>query len=67
MSVEDRLAMLARKHAELEDDIRDEEKRPQPDPTLIRHYKKQKLRIKEEMETIRSRRLTQASAPLPTT
>lgn len=69
MSVEDRLAMLVRKHAELEDDIRDEEKRPQPDPTLIRHYKKQKLRIKEEMETIRSKHLSKAetATPLPTT
>ena len=59
MSIEARLAMLAQKHAELDADIQEEEKRPQPDPTLIRHYKRQKLRIKEEMETIRSRRVAE--------
>jgi hypothetical protein len=59
MPIEARLAMLAQKHAELDEDIHDEETRPQPDPTLLRHYKRQKLRIKEEMETIRSRRVTE--------
>ena len=59
MPIEARLAMLSQKHAELDKDIHEEESRPQPDPTLIRHYKRQKLRIKEEMETIKSRRVAE--------
>jgi len=43
------LSALKSRHADLDEKIADEERRPSPDATLVAQMKKQKLRIKEEM------------------
>ncbi len=52
MSVETRLAALRAKHAELEAAIAAENNRPLPNSTLLTDLKRQKLRIKEEIERL---------------
>ena len=49
MSVEEHIASLKSKHAELEHLLDDENHRPHPDEALISDIKKQKLRIKDEL------------------
>lgn len=46
------LASLSAKHAQLESQISQEVQRPMPDTMLLAQLKKQKLRVKEEMEQI---------------
>ncbi|MEO1220263.1 MAG: DUF465 domain-containing protein [Pseudomonadota bacterium] len=41
---------LQTKHAGLEDRLRDEMARPAPDAAAVQSIKRQKLRLKEEME-----------------
>ena len=43
---------LRKRHAELDVKIAEEELHPQPDGTKISAYKKEKLRIKDELEAI---------------
>lgn len=50
MSVEDRVESLRAKHARLESQIDEEAHRPLPDSMLISQLKKEKLRIKDEIE-----------------
>lgn len=50
MSVEDRVESLRAKHARLESQIDEETHRPLPDSILISQLKKEKLRIKDEIE-----------------
>jgi len=50
--LEKHLNALKSKHAELDMLIAEEEKRPQPNDMQIQEYKKQKLKIKQEIEEI---------------
>ena len=50
MGQDARLDTLREKHAELEHRIEEEENRPLPDNTVVHSLKKQKLRIKDELE-----------------
>jgi hypothetical protein len=49
MSVEEHIAALKSKHAELESQLDSENHRPHPDQSVINDIKKQKLRIKDEL------------------
>ena len=49
MAMDDRIESLRSKHAELEQQITQENTRPHPDDNLIHDLKKQKLRIKDEL------------------
>ena len=52
MSIEKNLEELKAKHEALDIEIEQEGNRPLPDQTLISTLKKQKLKIKEEIEQI---------------
>ena len=49
MGVDDHVAALKTRHAELEEILEEESTRPHPDQTVIAGLKKQKLRIKDEL------------------
>ncbi len=53
MAVEARIAELTHRHAKLEKDLTIELGHPSSDDTSITHLKRQKLRIKEEIERLR--------------
>lgn len=53
MSEDARLETIRRRHAELEEEISEELKRPRPDFTVLTGFKVDKLRLKEQMEGIR--------------
>ncbi|HEY2050331.1 MAG TPA: DUF465 domain-containing protein [Caulobacteraceae bacterium] len=55
MAIEARLRELGMKHQTLERAIQDEISRPASDALRIRELKRQKLRLKEEMESLRTR------------
>jgi hypothetical protein len=55
MAIEARLRELGVRHQTLERAIEDEVGRPAADTVRVRELKRQKLRLKEEMETLRSR------------
>ncbi|HEX4739809.1 MAG TPA: DUF465 domain-containing protein [Caulobacteraceae bacterium] len=55
MAIEARLRELGMKHQTLERAIQDEISRPAADAIRIRELKRQKLRLKEEMESLRTR------------
>ncbi|HSZ52454.1 MAG TPA: DUF465 domain-containing protein [Caulobacteraceae bacterium] len=55
MAIEARLRELGMKHQTLERAIQDEVSRPAADAIRIRELKRQKLRLKEEMESLRTR------------
>ncbi|HBT42638.1 MAG: YdcH family protein [Alphaproteobacteria bacterium] len=55
MSLEQRLEALKVRHSTLEDLINQESSRPLPDDIEIHALKKEKLRIKDEMEGIATR------------
>ena len=50
--IQNRLAALKAKHTELDALIEQENSYPKPDDTKIHEYKKQKLKVKEEIEEI---------------
>lgn len=52
-----RLRSLQERHAALEARISDEGGRPRPDTDALSRLKLEKLRLKEEMEKLRGRRL----------
>jgi hypothetical protein len=54
MSLNTRLDALKERHASLETRIFDEDHRPQPDTDALMRLKLEKLRLKEEMERIRT-------------
>jgi hypothetical protein len=54
MSLQARLESLKERHAGLEMRITDEDRRPRPNDTALSRLKVQKLRVKEEMERLRS-------------
>ncbi len=55
MAIEARLRELGVRHQTLERAIEDEVGRPAADAVRVRELKLQKLRLKEEIETLRSR------------
>lgn len=52
MSLQDRIESLKAKHAALENAIETERRRPLPDPSHLSDLKRQKLRIKDEIESM---------------
>jgi hypothetical protein len=55
MAIEARIRELDLRHQTLERAIQDEAKRPAADALRLKELKRQKLRLKEEMETLRTR------------
>ncbi|MFO1015403.1 MAG: DUF465 domain-containing protein [Caulobacteraceae bacterium] len=55
MAVEARIRELGNRHQTLERAIEEEMSRPSSDTTRLRELKRQKLRLKEEMEVLRGR------------
>ncbi|MCI3131876.1 YdcH family protein [Phenylobacterium aquaticum] len=55
MAVEARIRQLGSRHENLDKAIRDEMSRPAFDDVRLRELKRQKLKLKEEMEALRSR------------
>lgn len=49
MSVEERVASLKARHAELEEALKRENNRPMPDQAALAELKKRKLQIKDEL------------------
>ena len=54
MTVQARLDALKERHAALESRITDEDQRPRPDSETLTRLKIEKLRVKEEMERLRT-------------
>jgi hypothetical protein len=54
MSLQARLEALQERHASLETRIFEEDNRPRPDSDALTRMKLEKLRVKEEMEKLRS-------------
>jgi hypothetical protein len=54
MSLQSHLDALKQRHASLEMRIADEDQRPRPDSDALARLKLEKLRIKEEMERLRT-------------
>ena len=54
MSLQSRLESLKTRHADLETRISEEDHRPRPDADVMSRLKLEKLRLKEEMERVRS-------------
>ena len=55
MAVEARIRELGSRHQSLEDAIQDELRRPGGDDIRLQELKRQKLRLKEEMEALRGK------------
>jgi len=55
MAVEARIRELGSRHHALDEAIHDEMMRPVADEVRLKELKRQKLRLKEEMENLRSR------------
>jgi len=55
MSLQSRLFTLSERHAALELRIAEEKGRPRPDETALAKLKREKLRLKEEMERLKDR------------
>jgi len=53
MSVQSRLSALKERHASLEMRIAEEDQRPLPDSETLGRLKREKLRVKEEMERLK--------------
>ncbi|HLY89994.1 MAG TPA: YdcH family protein [Acetobacteraceae bacterium] len=54
MNLQARLDALKERHAALEMRILDEDQRPRPDSDALMRLKLEKLRVKEEMERLRT-------------
>ena len=54
MSLQSRIESLKGRHASLESRIFDEDNRPKPDGEALARLKVEKLRLKEELERLRS-------------
>ncbi len=54
MTLDTRLDSLKERHASLELRIADEDQRPRPDTDTLTRLKVEKLRVKEEIERLRS-------------
>ena len=65
MSMESRMQALKGRHATLEARIADEDLRPRPDDLMLGRLKREKLRLKEELDRLRSRPSTSVEATQP--
>jgi hypothetical protein len=54
MSLDARIASLEDRHAALERRILDEDRRPLPDGQALSRLKREKLKLKEEMERLKA-------------
>ncbi len=54
MTLQTQLESLQERHASLETRIADEDQRPRPDTDVLMRLKVEKLRVKEEIERLRS-------------
>lgn len=54
MGLESHIQELADKHHKLDEQIHDEQLRPLPDDLMLAELKKRKLRLKEEIERLRT-------------
>lgn len=54
MSLQSRIESLKTRHASLESRITDEDHRPRPDSETLARLKLEKLRLKEEMDRLRT-------------
>ena len=54
MSLQSRIESLKTRHASLESRITDEDHRPRPDSDALAKLKLEKLRLKEEMDRLRT-------------
>jgi hypothetical protein len=54
MNLQPRIESLKQRHASLEARIADEDQRPRPDSEVLMRLKIEKLRVKEEMERLRT-------------
>jgi hypothetical protein len=52
MSLQSRISALKDRHASLETQIAEEDQRPRPDADTLVRLKREKLRVKEEMERL---------------
>ncbi|MFA5123431.1 YdcH family protein [Zavarzinia sp.] len=52
MSLQARTASLSQRHASIDRELTAEEHRPMPDPSIIAKLKREKLRIKDELNRI---------------
>ncbi|WP_397419361.1 YdcH family protein [Phenylobacterium sp.] len=55
MALDARIRELGSRHQSLEQAIQDELRRPHADDIRLRQLKRQKLKLKEEIETLRGR------------
>ncbi len=53
MAIEAHIAELAHRHKRLEDELHEELQHPAADPIRIANLKRQKLRLKDEIERLR--------------
>jgi hypothetical protein len=61
MNLQSHLSALKDRHASLEMRIAEEDQRPRPDAEALSRLKREKLRVKEEMERLRSQEQAGAS------
>jgi hypothetical protein len=54
MNLQSHIDTLKTRHSVLETRIADEDGRPQPNPAALTKLKREKLRLKEEMERLRA-------------
>jgi hypothetical protein len=54
MSLQSRIESLKARHADLERSIAEEDQRPRPDSDALMRMKIEKLRLKEELERLRT-------------
>ena len=54
MSLQSRIESLKSRHASLERSIAEEDQRPRPDADVLMRMKLEKLRVKEELERLRT-------------
>jgi len=54
MSLQNRIEELNRRHAKLDAEIAEEQKRPAHDETVLRSLKQKKLRLKEQINLLRT-------------
>ena len=54
MSVQDQTEVLRSKHRELEDQLEVENNHPYPNEALVNNLKRQKLRIKDELASLKA-------------
>lgn len=52
MSLKGRISELANKHRQLDQKIHEEQKRPSADTLRLKHLKRKKLKIKEELHVL---------------